>query len=149
MEPLKVAEIKITYSTNVRPSERFKIKQSLDCYNLFIKMWDKEKIEFVEEFKVMLLNRANKVLGVVDISTGGVSGTVADPKVIFVAALKANASGIVLAHNHPSGNLTASTQDLNLTKKLRAGGEILDISVLDHLILTTEGYTSFADDGLI
>ncbi len=97
----------------------------------------------------MLLNRAHKVQGIFEVSTGGVSGTVADPKIIFAAAIKANSSGIIVAHNHPSGNLRASQADIDLTRKLKDGGRILEIQLLDHIIVTTEGYFSFADEGLI
>ena len=97
----------------------------------------------------MLLNRANKVIGIYEVSSGGMSGTVADPKLIFSAALKSCATSMVLSHNHPSGNLKPSNADLRLTSKIKAGGELLDIDVLDHIILTSEGYFSFADEGLI
>jgi DNA repair protein RadC len=93
-----VAEIQLTYKSNVKPSLRPKINCSKDAYNVLLKNWDGSKIELVEQFKVMLLNRANKVLGLFEVSTGGISGTVADPKVIFVAALKARASGRIVAH---------------------------------------------------
>ena len=89
------------------------------------------------------------MLGLVSISQGGVTGTVADPKLIFVAALKAAASYIILVHNHPSENLKASAEDLKLTKKLVEVGKLLDILVVDHLIITKEGYYSFCDEGLI
>ena len=97
----------------------------------------------------MLLNRANKVIGLVDISVGGFAGTIADPKVIFGAALKAGASSLILAHNHPSGNLKPSKADISLTHKLISAGSFLDISVFDHIIITAEGYLSFADECLI
>jgi len=96
---------------------------------------------------VLLLNRANRVLGFVKISEGGVSGTVVDPKKIFQIALKANASGIILAHNHPSGNTTPSASDESITAKIVAAGKFLEISVLDHLIITSEQYFSFSDEG--
>jgi DNA repair protein RadC len=89
------------------------------------------------------------VLGVVDISQGGLSGTVADPKVIFAAALKSCASGIVLAHNHPSGELDPSREDIALTNKIKAGAELLDLKVLDHLIISKDSYYSFADEGMM
>jgi DNA repair protein RadC len=89
------------------------------------------------------------VLGVVDISQGGLSGTVADPKVIFAAALKSCASGIVLAHNHPSGKLDPSREDIALTNKIKAGAELLDLKVLDHLIISKDSYYSFADEGMM
>ncbi|MBL7870526.1 MAG: JAB domain-containing protein, partial [Cyclobacteriaceae bacterium] len=99
--------------------------------------------------KVMLTNRANKVLGIFEVSTGGISGTVADPKLIFAAAIKAAASGIILSHNHPSGNLQPSQADIDLTRKIKEAGRFLEIQLLDHIIITTEGYYSFADEGLI
>lgn len=95
----------------------------------------------------MLLNRANKVLGIFEVSSGSSAGTVADPKLIFAAAIKANACGIIMAHNHPSGNLSASQADIDLTKKVKEGGKLLEIQMLDHLIVTTETYYSFADEG--
>ena len=126
-----------------------KINCSKDAYNVLLGNWNGSQIELLEQFKVMLLNRANKVLGLFEVSTGGVSGTVADPKIIFTAALKGGASGIIVAHNHPSGNLTASQSDIDLTRKLKEAGKFLEIQLLDHVIVTTEGYFSFADEGLI
>ena len=145
----QVAEITLSYKTNIKPSLRPKISSSKDAYDILLNSWDKSKIEFIEQFKVMLINRAHKVLGICEISTGGVSGTVADPKIIFAAAIKANASCIILAHNHPSGNLKPSQSDIELTRKIKEGGKLLEIQMLDHLILTTEGYYSFADEGLV
>ena len=145
----QVAEIQLTYKSYVKPSLRPKINCSKDAYNVLLENWDGSQIELLEQFKVMLLNRANKVLGLFEVSTGGVSGTVADPKIIFTAALKGGASGIIVAHNHPSGNLKASQSDIELTKKLKEAGKFLEIQLLDHVIVTTEGYFSFADEGLI
>lgn len=102
-----------------------------------------------EAFWIILLNRANRVIKKHQISQGGVAGTVADPKIIFKVAVEELASGIILAHNHPSGNLTASQADLDLTKKLKESGKLLDIQVLDHLILADKKYFSFADEGLL
>src|SRR5882762_1428059 len=144
-----VAEIQLTYKSNVKPSLRPKINDSKDAYELLKENWDASRIEFVEQFKTVFLNRANKVLGLLEVSTGGVSGTVADPKVIFVAAIKANASSFLVAHNHPSGNLSPSKSDIDLTRKLRDGGKLLEIQLLDHLIVTVEGYYSFADEGAL
>jgi DNA repair protein RadC len=145
----QVAEIQLSYKSNVKPSLRPKIECSRDAYNVFVESWDDTKLEFVEQFKMMLMNRANKVLGIFEVSTGGTSGTVADPKLIFAAAIKCGACGIILAHNHPSGNLQPSQADRELTRKLKDGGTLLEIQVLDHIVLTTEGYYSFADEGLI
>ncbi|WP_010602115.1 JAB domain-containing protein [Pedobacter agri] len=98
---------------------------------------------------MILLNRQNRVLGLIDISTGGVSGTILDPKIIFSIALKANTSAIILCHNHPSGNIQPSQSDIRLTNQLKEGGKLLEILVWDHLIITNENYYSFADDGMM
>jgi DNA repair protein RadC len=95
------------------------------------------------------MNRARRILGIYELSTGGVAGTVADPKLVFTAALKANACNIILSHNHPSGNLKPSKADEELTKKIKEAGIYLDIKVLDHIIVTSEGYYSFADEGVL
>ncbi|QHT70743.1 JAB domain-containing protein [Rhodocytophaga rosea] len=145
----EVAEIHLSYKSTVKPSQRPKVASSHDAYTLLHSSWDPEKLEFVEQFKILLLNRANCVLGLVEVSTGGVAGTVADPKLIFAAALKANASSIILAHNHPSGNLKPSEADLQLTRKLKEAGKFLDLPILDHLIITGESYYSFADTGAV
>lgn len=93
-----VAEVELVYKTKVKPSERPVVKSAKECYELLRQTWDENRIEFVEQFKVVLMNRANRVLGIYELSTGGVSGTVADPKLIFMAALKANACTIILTH---------------------------------------------------
>jgi len=102
-----------------------------------------------EEFWIILLNRANDVIGKHAISKGGVSGTVADTKIIFKYAIDNLASSIILCHNHPSGNLNPSEADINLTNKLKKAGELMEIPVLDHVIFTDERYYSFADEGVI
>ncbi|MHC4183906.1 MAG: JAB domain-containing protein [Planctomycetota bacterium] len=145
---LKISEIQVSYAPQVTPSERVSITSSSEAEQLFSRIW-KYPVELKECFYTLFLNRANKVLGYQLISIGGVSGTVADPKVIFQTALKANASSVILAHNHPSGNGKPSEADIQLTRKLKEAGQLLEISVLDHLILFPEGYTSFADEGLI
>lgn len=102
-----------------------------------------------EEFWILLLNRANQLIRPMQVSAGGVSGTVADPKLIFKHAIEHLASGMILAHNHPSGNLQPSQADKDLTRKLKEAGKLLDISILDHLILSDHKYLSFADEGLL
>ncbi|RCH56687.1 hypothetical protein DJ568_02185 [Mucilaginibacter hurinus] len=102
-----------------------------------------------EEFWLLLISRANKVISKELVSKGGLSGTVADPKIIFHMALQHQASGIILIHNHPSGNLKPSQLDITLTKKVADAGRLLDINVLDHLIITDSSYFSFADEGLL
>jgi DNA repair protein RadC len=93
------------------------------------------------------LNRANKVIGYYKVSKGGMTGTIADPKVIFTMALNSGATSIIVAHNHPSGNLQPSPQDKQITSKLINAGKLLDINVFDHIILTSNSYYSFLDEG--
>jgi len=143
------SEIMLTYKSTVKASERIKIGCSQDVHRLLRQCWNPDTLDLFEQFKVVLTNRANRVLGIVDISAGGISGTVADPKLIFGAALKCAASGIILAHNHPSGNLSPSQPDIDLTKKLKEAGRFLEITVLDHIILTAESYYSFSDEGIM
>jgi DNA repair protein RadC len=145
MEP---AEITIGYRTKVPPSLRKKIMSSRDCYEMLKPIFEVD-MEHREIFVCLFANRANKVLGYKIISTGGVAGTAVDPKMIFQAALKANACSIVMAHNHPSGNIKPSEADIKLTRKCIQGGVFLDLPVMDHLIITDEGYFSFADEGMI
>lgn len=102
-----------------------------------------------EEFWVLLLNRANKISSKHLISKGGQAGTVADPKIIFNTALQHHAASVILAHNHPSGNLKPSQADIDLTRKLKSAGAFLDIPVLDHLIVTDSGFFSFTDEGML
>jgi len=145
----KVAEVELVYKTKVKASERPWIKSSKDSYEILLKVWDENKIEMVEEFKVLLLNRANRVTGVYEASAGGITGTVADPRLILAAAIKSLSVSIILAHNHPSGNLKPSRADEELTCKIKEAGKYHDIRVLDHVIVTSEGYYSFADEGLL
>ena len=102
-----------------------------------------------EEFWILLLNRGNRIIGRKKISSGGVSGTVVDAKLIFRRALEGGASSVMLFHNHPSGGLKPSQADLSLTRKLKQAGEVLDTQVLDHLIISERGYYSFADEGVL
>jgi DNA repair protein RadC len=145
----KVAEVELVYKTKVKASERPLIKTSKDCYQTFLKVWDENKMEMQEEFKVLLINRANRVTGVYEASSGGITGTVADPRLILAAAIKGLAVGIVLAHNHPSGNLKPSLADEQLTAKIKTAANYHDIRVLDHIIVTADAYYSFADEGLL
>ena len=145
----KVSEIDLVYRSKIKAAERPSVKTSKDGYDLLLSYWDPDKIELLEEFKILLLNQGNRVLGVFEVSSGGITGTVADPRLIFTAALKASACSIILAHSHPSGNLKPSQSDEDLTTKIREAGRFLDIKVLDHLILTRSGYFSFADEGLL
>jgi len=147
---INVSEVQLIYKNKVKASDRIKISCSRDAYKVFMDCWDPETIDFLESFKILLMSRSNAVLGILEISKGGTTGTVSDIKVIFSAALKGNACGIICAHNHPSGNLNPSESDTRLTQKLKEAGNLMDIQVLDHLILATEGdYYSYADNGTL
>jgi len=149
-QQITISEVQLIYKSKVKASDRKKISCSRDAYKIFMDSWNPDIIEFVEEFKILLMNRSNSVLGILDISKGGISGTVTDVRLIFQAAIKANASGLIACHNHPSGNLNPSESDTRLTQKIKEAGTLLDIQLLDHLILATEGnYFSFADSGLL
>jgi DNA repair protein RadC len=145
----RVAEVELVYKTRIKASERPKVNSSKDIYAIMRQLWDRNKIDMLEEFKVLLLNRGNRIIGVYELSSGGITGTVADPRLILAAALKSLSVAIVLCHNHPSGNLTPSSADEQITRKIKEAAAYLDITVLDHLILTSEAYYSFADEGLL
>jgi DNA repair protein RadC len=144
---LKIAEIQLAYRNTVKPSERIKINRPVDAYNVFLETWNMNTIELVEEFKILLLNRANKVLGLAEISSGGITCVTIDIRLVFAVALKAAATSLICCHNHPSGNLKAGREDSGITERLREAGRLLDISVDDHIIITRDGYYSFAEQG--
>src|SRR5690606_29875474 len=145
----EVAEIQLSYKSQVKPSQRPKITSSKDAYEVLLENWDEDRLEFIEQFKIIVMNRGNRVLGIFEVSTGGGGATIVDPKVVFAAAIKSNSTSIILSHNHPSGALRASEADSRLTRRLSEAGRVLDIPVLDHIIVTCEGYLSFADEGLL
>lgn len=133
-----------------RKESEFFEKTKISCSNDIYQLMKPDLLDLPKEaFWVLLLNRANGLIKKEQISSGGISGTVADPKIIFKAALDQYASSIVLIHNHPSGNLKPSSADINLTKKMKEAGKLLEIPVLDHIIFGDEGYLSFADEGLL
>ena len=142
------AEIEVSYRPAI--SNKPIITSSLDAYTVLKDFISQNTIALQEHFIVMYLNRANRVLGVYKLSNGGITGTVADPRLILGIALKIAATGIILAHNHPSGNLKPSTADEQITKKIKTAAAFMDILVTDHLILSANGeFYSFADEGLM
>lgn len=143
-----LAEIEITYHNKQKFSEMRKVTCSKDVVEVLRSVWSNQ-IEYREEFAMICLNRANKVLGYSFISSGGLAGTIADPKIIFQIALKSNASSLILSHNHPSGNIQPSESDIKLTNKIKQAGMFLDLQVLDHIIITSENSFSFADEGVL
>ncbi len=148
MNLLNISEIQITYHPKFKANELPQVSCSASAYEIILQQWDND-IHYRESFAVLLLSRANRCLGISFISKGGLAGTVADPKMIFQAALKANASSMILVHNHPSGNLKPSDSDISLTKKIKEVGKLLELQILDHLIISDESYYSFADEELL
>jgi DNA repair protein RadC len=145
-----ISEVRLVYRTKIKASERLQVKCSKNAFDIFMENWDLDSIEHIEEFKLMLLTRSNKVLGIASISKGGISGTVTDVRIVLQFAIKANASGIIICHNHPSGNLNPSESDIAITRKVKESSILMDIQLLDHLIITAEGtYYSLADNGII
>lgn len=142
-----IDEIKISYSNS--NTRKVKITNSLDSFNCLITNWEIETIELYEEFKILLLNTANEVLGIYNVSKGGISSTVVEIRHILYIALKTNSTGIILAHNHPSGNLKPSSTDINLTRKIKSACEIMDLKLQDHIVLAKESYLSFMDEGIL
>jgi len=146
-DELLASEVEIIYKSKVPASKRVQINHSADAFKVLWEHWDKDTIEHHEEFKILLLNNKNAVLGIADISKGGVNGTIVDPRIVLQTALKAHSSGLILAHNHPSSNPTPSEADVNITKKLAEAGKVMDIQVLDHVILCGDGtYYSLMDE---
>ncbi len=146
----KVNEIKISYSENIPKKLSYKVNCSQDIAKFLYDNWDKKTIQLKETFKVVLLNNSNLVKGVCEISSGGITGTIVDLRILFAVVLKSLTVGIILAHNHPSGNLKPSNSDKLLTDKIIQGAKVLDVNVLDHIILGPDGdYLSFADKGFL
>lgn len=145
----EVAEISVSYSHRVPIKDRIKIVNHAEAVKVFRSVWDESTIELYECFKIILLNRNNRLLGVVNLSKGGMAGTVCDIRLIFAIALKTATHSMVLAHNHPSGNLNPSELDIRLTKKILQAGELFGIAILDHIIITKEDYYSFLDQNIL
>ncbi len=142
-------EVQLSYRNKLKASQRPKINKAEDALALFRTVWNEDEMELVESFKMLLMNNANRVLGVYHGSTGGTTGTIVDIRILLMVALKSNACKIIVAHSHPSGNLTPSQADLKITERLKDAAKLMDITLLDHLILTTESFHSFANEGLL
>ena len=144
-----VSEVELTYKNNVPYNQRQKISNSQGAYEILTNLFPENTMDYRETFIVLYLNRANQVLGYSVISQGGTSNTTVDIKMVIQTALLANASCIMLAHNHPSGNLHPSSDDNRMTNRIIDAAKLFDISVLDHLIITNESYYSYLDNGNI
>lgn len=139
---VKTSLVKISYLKDL-PS----VRTSSDAWEFLMQKWDNSTLEVFESFYCIYLNRSNKILGYAEIAKGGIAACVVDVRLIMVKALQCLASGIIIAHNHPSQSLKPSSADIQITKKIKEAAQLLDISLLDHLIITTENrYFSFADE---
>lgn len=146
----EVPQVKLSYSSKVKAADRVQVNSSKIAYEVLKESWDESTIELFESMKIIFLNRGNRILGIMNHSSGGSAGCIVDVKLIFQAALLSSAHAIILAHSHPSGTLKPSNEDLKITQKVKNAGILFEISVLDHLILSPyDGYFSLADDGLI
>lgn len=142
-----VSEIQITYRTKLKAEDRPMISNSRFAYQAFMQSWDRNTIEVQEQFKLLFLDQGNRAIGISILGLGGISGCIGDLRLAFATAIKVRASGMILAHNHPSGNLKASKNDVLLTSNFTKAGSYLGIPVLDHLIVSKDGYRSLADEG--
>lgn len=146
---MHVAEIMVSYKPTV--SKMPLVMSSQDAYNELRDFFPEELIELREQLVVMYLNRANRIIGIYRHSIGGITGTIVDPRLILGTALKVAATAIILAHNHPSGNLRPSRADEMITTKMKEACKCMDINLSDHIIISanTGEYFSFTDEGLI
>ena len=146
-----IPEIKISVSFDkiLKKSELMKISSADDAYQIFKRVFNADTFDWCEEVIMLCVNNSNKVVGFYKISSGGMTGTVIDVRMIFTTALQCLATGIIIAHNHPSGTLQPSEADKNITKKIKEAGKFLDINILDHLIITDESYFSFSNEGIL
>ena len=147
MIPEFIAEVQISYSSHVKAKDRMKVTGSKDAADAFRAIWP--AYDHIEFSYMLMMNRQNQILGYHQLSKGGMTGAVIDVRVIFQVALKACATSLILAHNHPSGNLETSDADRKISRQIKEAGKILDIPLLDHLIMTTDSFLSMADEGLL
>lgn len=147
--PPAVTEVELIYRNKSKANERPSIRTSMDAYHLLLRTWDENKIELQEQFRIVLLDKKSGCMGISTVATGGINNCLVDLKIAFALALKATASSMIIAHNHPSGNPKPSEADKTLTHRFYEAGKLLDLNVLDHIIVTKETYTSLADEGLM
>jgi DNA repair protein RadC len=140
-----VGEVELSYKPKFK--KLHKVASSEDAYRYLLPTYREGTICYKEYFKVLFLNQANQVLGYTLISEGGITETSVDVRIILQAALLTNSVALVLAHNHPSGSMKPSRQDMEITKQVKEAARLMRITVIDHLILTDEGYYSFSDEG--
>lgn len=144
-----VPNIELIFKPKFKLRDRPKVCRSNDSYEILMNNWNHNTIGFIEEFKVILLNKAGTVLGLFPIASGGMDSVVVDVRLVLTAAISGGASGIVLAHNHPSGVLAPSKADIEITNQINQAATLLNIRLVDHLIVSDEGYMSFADQHML
>lgn len=145
----KFEEVRLVYKNRTKAEDRPKITSADKAFEILRSSWDEDQISLVEEAKVMFLDNQLRLMSISTISKGGMTGTVIDPRIVFAMALKRRSSSLILAHNHPSGNLRPSQADISLTKKFSEAGKLLDITISDHIIITDEDYYSMANEGYL
>jgi DNA repair protein RadC len=144
---MELPEIKISYKGGRSSSHR--VTNAQETHEVLREIFDADTLQWKEESILLCLNSAHRLLGYYKISSGGMSGTVMDPRIIYTVALSAGATAIIVSHNHPSGSLKPSTADQEITNKLKDAGKLLDIKFLDHIIVTQESFFSFAENNLL
>ena len=144
-----IEEVKLVYRNKRRANDRPKLNRPEKVYELLLDDWDMDQIALLEEFKVLMVDRRNRLMSIGSLSRGGTDGTYVDIKLAFMMALKRKASGIILTHNHPSGSPDPSAPDLRLTKKFAEAGRLLGIPVLDHIIITEDAFYSMSNEGVL
>jgi len=145
-----INEVVISYKSNPTAVEPVNITSAKHAAEVLYNLWDKDTIEVHEAFKVLLLNNAHKVKGIYEVSSGSITGTLVDIRILMAVVIKTLSTAIVLCHNHPSGKLFPSDPDLKITKRIQQAARYFDVKVLDHLIITPSGdYYSFADECLL
>lgn len=145
----KVTEVNVTYANKIPAKLRMKISNSRDAAEILTALYDEGVMDYIEQFHVLLMNKANQVLGHKCVAIGSQTGSVVPLQVILQIAIKGNASAIIIAHNHPSGNMQPSEADIKVTRKIKEAAATMDIALLDHVILCSEKHYSFADEGMM
>ena len=143
----KITEIELRYRNRKKPQDQPVVKTNVDAYLMFHDSWDHDKMGLQEQFRVMLLTSQNRCLGISTIATGAFNNVSVDVRLAFALALKTNARGMVIAHNHPSGDLNFSKADIQITEAFNVVGQILEVPVMDHLLLTPDGFSSLVQEG--
>ncbi|WP_134089160.1 RadC family protein [Olivibacter sp. XZL3] len=145
----KMTELKVVYKPRVEEELRPKVTDSSTAYRILMNVWDLDTLWYKEDMLAMYLNTEKRVIGFAKIASGSMDCTLADVRIIYAIALKVGATAVIIAHNHPSGNKQPSNADKILTNKIKQAGKFLDVPLIDHLIVTGNGYLSFMDEGLM